>query len=90
MKGVTIGSDAFFHLATTLSARKSGVQYIAQPGGSVRDDNVIEVCNKYGIVMAFTESVCSIINEKGVKNSRFSHALFISKQSGYDFLYFAS
>ena len=35
-------------------AKKSGVKYIAQPGGSVRDDNVIEVCNKYGIVMAFT------------------------------------
>ena len=55
MKGVTIGSDAFFPFGDNIErAHKSGVQYIAQPGGSVRDDNVIEVCNKYGIVMAFT------------------------------------
>lgn len=55
MKGVTLGSDAFFPFGDNIErAHKSGVQYIAQPGGSVRDDNVIEVCNKYGIVMAFT------------------------------------
>ena len=55
MKGVTIASDAFFPFGDNIErAHKSGVQYIAQPGGSVRDDNVIEVCNKYGIVMAFT------------------------------------
>ena len=55
MKGVTLGSDAFFPFSDNIErAHKSGVQYIAQPGGSVRDDNVIEVCNKYGIVMAFT------------------------------------
>ena len=55
MKGVIIGSDAFFPFGDNIErAHKSGVQYIAQPGGSVRDDNVIEVCNKYGIVMAFT------------------------------------
>lgn len=55
MTGVTLGSDAFFPFGDNIErAHKSGVQYIAQPGGSVRDDNVIEVCNKYGIVMAFT------------------------------------
>ena len=55
MKGVTLGSDAFFPFSDNIErAHKSGVQYIAEPGGSVRDDNVIEVCNKYGIVMAFT------------------------------------
>ena len=53
--GVTVGSDAFFPFGDNVErAKKSGVKYIAQPGGSVRDDNVIEVCNKYGIVMAFT------------------------------------
>ena len=55
MKGVTLGSDAFFPFSDNIErAHKSGVQYIAEPGGSVREDNVIEVCNKYGIVMAFT------------------------------------
>ena len=55
MTGVALGSDAFFPFGDNIErAHKSGVQYIAQPGGSVRDDNVIEVCNKYGIVMAFT------------------------------------
>lgn len=55
MSGVTLGSDAFFPFGDNIErAHKSGVNYIAQPGGSVRDDNVIEVCNKYGIVMAFT------------------------------------
>ncbi len=42
------------HLAITSNVRKSGVAYIAQPGGSIRDDNVIETCNKYDIAMAFT------------------------------------
>lgn len=55
MEGVTLGSDAFFPFGDNIErASKSGVKYIAQPGGSVRDDNVIEVCNKYGMVMAFT------------------------------------
>ena len=55
MSGVTLGYDAFFPFGDNIErAHKSGVEYIAQPGGSVRDDNVIEVCNKYGIVMAFT------------------------------------
>ena len=55
MKGVTLGSDAFFPFSDNIErAHKSGVKYIAQPGGSVRDDNVIEVCNKYGMAMAFT------------------------------------
>lgn len=55
LKGVTLGSDAFFPFGDNIErAHKSGVKYIAQPGGSVRDDNVIEVCNKYGIVMVFT------------------------------------
>jgi phosphoribosylaminoimidazolecarboxamide formyltransferase/IMP cyclohydrolase len=55
MTGVSVGSDAFFPFGDNVErARKSGVQYIAQPGGSIRDDNVIETCDKYGIVMAFT------------------------------------
>ena len=53
--GVALGSDAFFPFGDNIErAHKSGVQYIAQPGGSIRDDNVIETCNKYGIAMAFT------------------------------------
>ena len=55
MKGVTVGSDAFFPFGDNVErARKSGVEYIVQPGGSIRDDNVIETCNKYGITMSFT------------------------------------
>lgn len=55
MKGVTIGSDAFFPFGDNIErAHKSGVEFIAQPGGSIRDDNVIDTCNKYGIAMAFT------------------------------------
>ncbi len=55
MKGVALGSDAFFPFGDNIErAHKSGVKYIAQPGGSIRDDNVIEVCDKYGIAMAFT------------------------------------
>lgn len=53
--GVSVGSDAFFPFGDNVErARKSGVSYIAQPGGSIRDDHVIATCNKYGIVMAFT------------------------------------
>lgn len=53
--GVCVGSDAFFPFGDNVErARKSGVEYIAQPGGSIRDDNVIDTCNKYGIAMAFT------------------------------------
>ena len=53
--GVTVGSDAFFPFGDNVErARKSGVAYIAQPGGSIRDDHVIATCNKYGIVMSFT------------------------------------
>ncbi len=55
MKGVALGSDAFFPFGDNIErAHRSGVEYIAQPGGSIRDDNVIEVCDKYGIAMAFT------------------------------------
>ena len=55
MKGVALGSDAFFPFGDNIErAHKSGVEYIAQAGGSVRDDNVIETCDKYGIAMAFT------------------------------------
>ena len=55
MQDVALGSDAFFPFGDNIErAHKSGVKYIAQPGGSVRDDNVIEVCNKYGMAMAFT------------------------------------
>ncbi len=55
MTGVTLGSDAFFPFSDNIErAKKSGVTYIAEPGGSVRDDAVIECCNKYNMVMAFT------------------------------------
>ena len=55
MTDVSLGSDAFFPFGDNIErAHKSGVKYIAQPGGSVRDDNVIDTCNKYGMVMAFT------------------------------------
>ena len=53
--GVSVGSDAFFPFSDNIErARKSGVSYIAEPGGSIRDDVVIDCCNKYGIAMAFT------------------------------------
>ena len=55
MKGVTLGSDAFFPFSDNIErAHKSGVQYIAEPGGSVRDEDVIATCDKYNMVMAFT------------------------------------
>ena len=55
MKGVSLGSDAFFPFGDNIErARKSGVEYIAEPGGSIRDAQVIETCDKYGIAMAFT------------------------------------
>ena len=53
--GVSLGSDAFFPFSDNIErAKKSGVKYIAEPGGSIRDDLVIECCDKYGMVMAFT------------------------------------
>ena len=55
LKGVALGSDAFFPFGDNIErAHKSGVEFIAQSGGSIRDDNVIETCDKYGIIMAFT------------------------------------
>ena len=55
LKGVCLGSDAFFPFGDNIErAAKSGVTYIAQPGGSIRDDNVISTCNKYNMVMAMT------------------------------------
>lgn len=55
ISGVSLGSDAFFPFGDNIErAHLSGVSYIAQPGGSIRDDQVIEVCDKYGIAMAFT------------------------------------
>lgn len=55
MSGVALGSDAFFPFGDNIErANRSGVQYIAQPGGSIRDDNVIDTCDKYDIAMAFT------------------------------------
>lgn len=55
LENVALGSDAFFPFGDNIErAHKSGVKYIAQPGGSVRDDNVIATCNKYGMAMAFT------------------------------------
>ena len=54
-KDVCLGSDAFFPFGDNIErAKKSGVAYIAEPGGSIRDDNVIDTCNKYGMAMAFT------------------------------------
>lgn len=53
--GVSLGSDAFFPFGDNIErAKKSGVRYIAEPGGSIRDDAVIDCCNKYGMTMAFT------------------------------------
>ncbi|MGN0490434.1 phosphoribosylaminoimidazolecarboxamide formyltransferase [Ruminococcus sp.] len=53
--GVSLGSDAFFPFGDNIErAKRSGVQYVAQPGGSIRDDNVIETCNKYNMTMSFT------------------------------------
>ncbi len=55
MTDVSLGSDAFFPFGDNIErAHRSGVRYVAQPGGSVRDDNVIETCNKYGMTMCFT------------------------------------
>ena len=55
LTGVSLGSDAFFPFSDNIErAKKSGVSYIAEPGGSIRDDAVIDCCNKYGIAMAFT------------------------------------
>ena len=53
--GVSVGSDAFFPFGDNIErARRSGVTYVAEPGGSIRDENVIQTCDKYGMVMAFT------------------------------------
>ena len=53
--GVALGSDAFFPFGDNIErAKRSGVQYVAQPGGSIRDDHVIDTCNKYNMTMAFT------------------------------------
>lgn len=55
LQGVSLGSDAFFPFGDNIErAQRSGVAYIAQPGGSIRDDHVIATCNRYGIAMAFT------------------------------------
>ncbi len=55
ISGVSLGSDAFFPFGDNIErAAKSGVSFVVQPGGSIRDDNVIEACDRYGIVMAFT------------------------------------
>lgn len=54
--GVSLGSDAFFPFGDNIErAKRSGVQYVAQPGGSIRDDNVIDTCNKYNMTMCFTD-----------------------------------
>ena len=55
MTGVALGSDAFFPFGDNIErAHKSGVSYVAEPGGSIRDDHVIATCNKYNMVMCFT------------------------------------
>ena len=54
-EGITLGSDAFFPFSDNIErAAKSGVKYVAQPGGSIRDQDVIDACNKHGMAMAFT------------------------------------
>lgn len=54
-EGITLGSDAFFPFSDNIErAAKSGVKYVAQPGGSIRDQDVIDACNKHGMVMSFT------------------------------------
>ncbi|MCH5296766.1 MAG: phosphoribosylaminoimidazolecarboxamide formyltransferase [Ruminococcus sp.] len=54
-EGVSLGSDAFFPFGDNIErAKRSGVQFVAQPGGSIRDDNVIDTCNKYNMIMSFT------------------------------------
>ena len=55
VSGASLGSDAFFPFGDNIErAYRSGVRYVAEPGGSVRDDHVIQTCDKYGMVMAFT------------------------------------
>ena len=55
LKGVSLGSDAFFPFGDNIErAKRSGVEFVAQPGGSIRDDNVIDTCDKYGMTMCFT------------------------------------
>ena len=55
LSGVSLGSDAFFPFGDNIErAKRSGVEFVAQPGGSIRDDNVIDTCNKYGMTMCFT------------------------------------
>ena len=55
LDGVSLGSDAFFPFGDNIErARKSGVRYVVEPGGSLRDDEVTATCDKYGMVMAFT------------------------------------
>lgn len=55
LDGVSLGSDAFFPFGDNIErAHRSGVQYIAQPGGSIRDDHVIDTCNRFQMAMAFT------------------------------------
>ncbi|MDY5580382.1 MAG: phosphoribosylaminoimidazolecarboxamide formyltransferase, partial [Porcincola intestinalis] len=55
LKDVTLGSDAFFPFSDNIErAYRSGVKYVAEPGGSIRDDAVIECCDKYGMAMVFT------------------------------------
>ena len=63
--GVCLGSDAFFPFGDNIErARRSGVTAIVQPGGSIRDQQVIDTCNKYGIAMASAASGCSITKRK--------------------------
>ena len=54
LSGVSLGSDAFFPFGDNIERARSGVQYIAQPGGSIRTNSVMETCDKYNMVMAFS------------------------------------
>ena len=77
--GVCLGSDAFFPFGDNIErARRSGVTAIVQPGGSIRDQQVIDTCNKYGIAMAFCACGCSITDSTTAEASsrtRIGHSI---------------
>ena len=76
LDGVTLGSDAFFPFSDNIDrARRSGVKYVVQPGGSVRDDAVIDACNRYGMAMVFTWNML-----RGYRKDFFEKAGCLAKQ----------
>ncbi len=81
MSGVSLGSDAFFPFGDNIErAHKSGVTYIAQPGGSVRDDNVIETCNHYNMAMAFTG--IRLFHQDNIERAHKSGVTYIAQPGG--------